>query len=152
MAVNFIFINYLSFWSRGILEEYFTGQKFPSVMEPAVSLPCLPNPVICPYPKLYESNPHNPILFLKDHCNSIFPSTLRSINRTHLSPNQNLVGVFLLPHTWHMSFPFFRHVVLNNKWLYFPLSRSSEVPKCTEGKRTVRASSLYGVKVSQRLN
>ena len=55
-----------------------------------------------------------------------------SIGLLSLSPNQNPVGVSLLPHTCHVSRPFFRHVIRNNKCFYFPLSRASEVTKFTE--------------------
>jgi len=139
-AVTFIFINYVSLWSRGILEKQFTGQNSPCVMEPAVSLPCLHNPAACPYAELHESGSRNSILFLTDHCTSILLSTPRSVNRTRfLSLNQNSVVVSLLPHTCHVSCSFFRHAVRNDRWFYFPLSRGSKVPKYTEGKCRVRA-------------
>lgn len=98
--------------AKAFLRNSLPVKNSPLVMEPAGSLPCLHNPVICPYPKLHESSPLNPILFLKDHCNNIFPSTPRSINRIlFLSPNKNPVSVSLLRHTCHVPCPFFRHIV-----------------------------------------
>lgn len=120
-------------------------------MEPAVSLPCLHNPAVCPYAELHESGSRNPILFLIDHCNSIFRSAPRSVNRTRfLSPNQNSVVVLFFPThvTCHVLSSDMLFVMTGDFIFHF-----REVRKCRNiQKASAESAPLYVVKVMQMLN
>jgi hypothetical protein len=58
--------NYLSPWSRVLLEELLVTQlvkKFPTFYGTKDSLPCSKGPTTGPYPEPDESNPNLPIIF-----------------------------------------------------------------------------------------